>query len=83
MPVVDIQDGTMKKTQKRGIERWTGLIMVGDGLAGLIWPREYLRKLEVGPQVVNAVLETFAQRPTLTRVLCVVEVAAGAWIFVR
>ena len=57
--------------------------MMGDGLAGLIWPREYLRKLEVGPKPVNDVIEAFAQRPTLTRALCVLEVAMGAYIFRR
>ena len=69
--------------RSRGIQRWTGLVMVGDGLAGLIWPREYLRKLEVGPKPVNDVLEHFAQRPDLTRALCAIEVLAGVWIFVR
>lgn len=63
------------------MERWTGLVLIGDGLAGLIWPSEYLRKLEVGPKPLNDVLEACAQRPTLTRALCVVEVALGAWIF--
>ena len=69
--------------ETRGIERWTGLIMVGDGLAGLIWPREYLRKLEIGPHFVNSVLEAFAERPVLTRTLCVLEMALGAWVLVR
>jgi hypothetical protein len=67
--------------RKPRIVRWTGLVMVGDGLAGLIWPREYLRKLEVGPRPLNELLEACAQRPTLTRALCVVEVTLGAWIF--
>lgn len=57
--------------------------MIGDGLAGLIWPREYLRKLQIGPRLLNELLEGCAQRPDLTRALCVVEVALGAWIFVR
>jgi hypothetical protein len=69
--------------RKPGIERWTGLVMVGDRLAGLLWPREYLRKLQVGPQALNAVLEACAQRPVLTRVLCTMEVTLGAWIFTR
>lgn len=68
---------------KHGIERWTGLMMIGDGFAGLIWPREYLRKLKIGPEPINDVLEAFAERPTLTRVLCAVEVSLGAWIFIR
>jgi hypothetical protein len=69
--------------QRRGIQRWTGAVMIGDGLAGLIWPREYLRKLQIGPRLLNEVLEACAQRPDLTRALCVAEVALGAWIFVR
>ena len=69
--------------QTRGIERWTGLVLAGDGLAGLIWPREYLRKLEVGPKIWNEAIEAFAERPLLTRVLCVAEVAIGVWIFTR
>jgi hypothetical protein len=57
--------------------------MVCDGLAGLIWPREYLRKLKIGPEPVNDLLEAFAERPKLTRALCAVEVGLGAWIFTR
>lgn len=57
--------------------------MLGDGLAGLIWPREYLRKLEIGPEPINDLLEAFAQRPLLTRALCIGEIALGAWIFRR
>jgi hypothetical protein len=67
----------------KGIERWTGLVMVGDGAAGLIWPREYLRKLKVGPAPMNNILEDFAERPELTRVMCLCEIALGAWIFFR
>jgi hypothetical protein len=57
--------------------------MIGDGLAGLIWPREYLRKLKVGPEPLNDVLEAFAERPRMTRALCVAEVALGVWVFWR
>jgi hypothetical protein len=78
-----IKPGALKHMEKRGVARWTGLVMVGDGLAGLIWPVEYLRKLEVGPKPLNDMLEACAQRPTLTRVLCVMEVTLGAWIFGR
>lgn len=66
-----------------GIERWTGLVLVGDGLAGLLWPKEYLRKLKIGPEPLNSALEAFAQRPALTRALCVAEIFFGAGIFLR
>jgi hypothetical protein len=69
--------------QTQSVQRWTGFVMVGDGLAGLIWPCRYLRKLKVGPQPINQVLEALAQRPVLTRALCVVEVAIGARLFRR
>ena len=69
--------------QHRGVERWTGLVFMGDGLAGLIWPREYLRKLKVGPPIMNNLLEHFADRPLVTRYLCVAEIVFGASIFFR
>jgi hypothetical protein len=71
----------LEEHMQTGIERWTGLVLVGDGMAGLIWPREYLRKLKVGPKPLNDLLEAFAERPTLTRVLCVAEIALGLWTF--
>ncbi len=67
----------------KGVERWTGLVFIGDGLAGLIWPREYLRKLKIGPRLVNDILEHCAERPALTRFLCVAEVVFGASIFFK
>jgi hypothetical protein len=78
-----MKPGPQNDMKTRGIERWTGLIMVGDGLAGLIWPAEYLRKLKIGPEPMNDVLEALAERPELTRVLCAIEVAVGAWVFTR
>ena len=59
---------------------WGGFLLVGDGLAGFIWPRRYLRLLEVGPAPLRNTLEAFAERPRLTRVACVAEVAIGIWL---
>ena len=66
-----------------GVERWTGLVFMADGVAGLVWPREYLRKLKIGPQLMNDLLEHCAERPTLTRFLCVAEIVFGASVFFR
>ena len=76
-----MKTGSEKDMRRRRIENWTGLVLMGDALAGLIWPCEYLRKLKVGPQPLNELLEAFSQRPVLTRSLCVLEMAFGAWIF--
>jgi hypothetical protein len=57
-----------------------GLLLVGDGLAGFICPRRYLRFLEVGPDPLRNTLEAFAERPALTRVACIAEVGLGVWL---
>jgi hypothetical protein len=57
-----------------------GILLVGDGLAGFIWPRRYLRFLEVGPSPLRNALEAFAERPALTRVACIAEVGLGIWL---
>ena len=59
---------------------WGGFLLVGDGLAGIIWPRRYLRFLEVGPSPLRKTLEAFAERPRLTRVACIAEVGLGIWL---
>jgi hypothetical protein len=69
--------------KNKGIERWTGVVLIGDGIAGMVWPREYLRKLKIGPEPINQVLESFAERPELTRAVCAVEVAFGLWVLLR
>jgi hypothetical protein len=62
---------------------WGGVALIGDGAAGLIWPRRYLRVLKAGPPPVKKTLEAFAQRPTLTRAACLAEIAIGIWIVAR
>lgn len=60
-----------------------GLLLAGDGLAGLIYPRRYLRFLKVGPAPLRKTLEAFAERPQLTRIACVAEVGLGIWLIRR
>src|SRR3954468_10719808 len=62
---------------------WTGVLLIGDGVSGLIWPRRYLRLLKVGPAPVRKTLEAFAERPSLTRALCIAEVGLGIWTISR
>ncbi len=62
---------------------WGGVLLIGDGVAGLIWPGRYLRFLEAGPPVVRNTLEAFAERPALTRAACVAEVGVGIWMIAR
>jgi hypothetical protein len=62
---------------------WGGVALVGDGIAGLLWPRRYLRFLKAGPSTVRETLEAFAERPTLTRATCIVEVSIGLWLIAK
>ncbi len=62
---------------------WAGVLLVGDGVAGLIWPRRYLRFLKVGPSPIHKTLEAFAERPALTRAACIAEVGIGVWMIAR
>ena len=62
---------------------WGGVALIGDGVAGLIWPRRYLRFLKVGPSPVRKTLEAFAERPALTRAACIAEVGIGVWIIAK
>ncbi len=58
---------------------WLGVVLIGDGLLGLAWPRRYLRLLKIGPQSLKEVLESLAEQPQLTRALCLGEIALGIW----
>ena len=61
--------------------RWAGWLLIGDGTAGLVMPRRYLRALEVGPQPIQNFFEMFAQRPKLTRAVCIGEIdSAPGWL---
>lgn len=60
-----------------------GIVLVGDGVAGLIWPCRYLRFLKVGPAPIRETLEAFAERPSLTRAACIAEVGIGIWMIAR
>lgn len=62
---------------------WGGYLLVGDGLAGLIWPRRYLRFLKAGPAPIRQTLEAFAEKPQLTRAACIAEIGIGIWMVAK
>ncbi len=63
--------------------KWFACALIGDGIAGLLWPQRYLRSLEVGPRVFQELMEGFAQRPELTRAVSISEIALGSWLLLR
>ena len=65
------------------LRKTIGYLMVADGLAALIAPRDYIRKLEFGNSLVNDLLEYFAERPELTRGFSVSEIAIGLFLALK
>lgn len=57
--------------------------LIGEGVAGVLTPRRYVRLWEFGPRLLRDVIEWFADRPHLTRLFCVVETGLGIWLTLR
>ena len=54
-----------------------GLILIGDGLMGLLFPRRHSLLWQVGPQLAKAVTEELAAHPKTARTIYVAELALG------
>lgn len=62
--------------QKRLLEL-AGLILIGDGLMGLLRPRRHSLLWHVGPELVKAVTEELAEHRTTARAIYAAELAVG------
>ena len=62
--------------QKRLLEL-AGLILIGDGLMGLIFPRRHSLLWHVGPELAKAVTEELADHPQTARAIYAAELALG------
>jgi len=54
-----------------------GLILIGDGLMGLLFPRRHSLLWHVGPQLAKAVTEELADHPQTARAVYAAELALG------
>lgn len=55
------------------------LLLVGDGVVGMLQPERHVRLWQRGPRTYRAAVEPFVKHPGLTRVLAAAEAAAGLW----
>ena len=62
--------------QRRLLEL-AGLILIGDGLMGLLQPRRHSLLWHVGPQLAKAVTEELADHPQTARTIYAAELAVG------
>lgn len=54
-----------------------GLILIGDGLMGLLHPRRHSLLWHFGPELAKAVTEELAEHPKTSRAIYAAELAAG------
>ena len=54
-----------------------GLILIGDGLMGLLHPRRHSLLWHFGPQLAKAVTEELATHPKTSRAVYAAELAVG------
>ena len=71
-----------KYVGKRALEI-LGLMMIGEGLVGLIRPRRYSLFWNLGPKWLRETVKTLAEHPEATRLLCACELTTGLWLALR
>ena len=54
-----------------------GLILIGDGLMGLLHPRRHSLLWHFGPELAKAVTEELAEHPKTSRAIYAAELAVG------
>ncbi len=64
---------------KRGLEL-LGLMMIGEGVVGMLFPTHYSRFWKMGPEWMRQVARTCAENPETTRLICAGEIALGLWL---
>jgi hypothetical protein len=67
----------------RRIMELLAMLLVGDGVIALVAPRRHNHLWRFGPEGYGRVMEAFAERPALTRLLAEAEVGRGLWIALR
>jgi hypothetical protein len=67
----------------RRIAELAAMVVIGDGVIALVAPRRHSLLWRFGPEGYRRLMETFAGRPALVRVLAAVEVAGGLWLALR
>lgn len=59
------------------------ILMVGDGVIGLVAPRRHSLLWRFGPARYKRIMTAFAERPILARLLSAASIGAGLWLASR
>jgi hypothetical protein len=59
------------------------LLLIGEGVVGMLHPDRYLRLWELGPRPFRELIKWCEARPGLLRLVCAAEAGAGLWLALR
>lgn len=69
----------MNRTNRR-LSESAGMLMIGDGVLGLLYPRQHCLLWRGGPQWWRDGIDWFAAHPQATRAFAAGELVAGLWL---
>ena len=73
---------TTPTTSSRGAEA-AGMLMIGDGILGLLRPSRHCLIWRGGPRWWTESVNWFARHPDLVRAAAAAEIASGIWLAFR
>jgi hypothetical protein len=79
MSTSQTKEERVDKTTRRFSES-VGMLMIGDGILGLVSPRQHCLLWHGGPRWWRDTVDWFAAHPAITRTCGATEVAAGLWL---
>jgi hypothetical protein len=64
----------------RRLSESAGMLMIGDGVLGMIYPREHCLLWRGGPSWWRSTIDWFSAHPNAARGFAAAEIAAGLWL---
>lgn len=68
---------------KRRVMEVAAMLMIGEGIICLFFPRRHVLLWKFGPPVYRDAMDKLAERPNLARALGLLEAALGLWLAVE
>lgn len=59
------------------------MALLGDGVAGLLNPRQHCLNWRFGPRAYRKLIDKFVKHPNSTRVLAAMETGLGVWLILK
>ena len=65
------------------LKELVAILLIGEGVIALLFPKQHVLLWEIGPQAYKDCLSEFARQPNRTRCLAALEVIAGICLAMR